>query len=226
MRISELSRTAAVPVPTIKFYLREGLLPPGRATGRNQAQYGPVHLRRLRLIKAFTTISRLDLSTVREILGVLEDDTLPVPELYEQVARVLLGQEPEPDPATQPSTVSTGSAASTASASSSTVDELVDQLGWQVGPDAPSRERLDQALGVLHQLGGACDSEFFLAYAEAADRLAVQDLDLLPDRGEGAGAERTDRAAAVVRSVMLGVAFTAMRHLAYTHHSALRYRHG
>ncbi|GAA3233812.1 MerR family transcriptional regulator [Dactylosporangium siamense] len=226
MRISELSRSSAVPVPTIKFYLREGLLPPGRATGRNQAQYGPAHLRRLRLIRAFTTISRLDLSTVREILGVLEDDTLPVPELYEQVARVLLGREPEPDAAAQPATGSTVDDMAAQPASGSTVDDLVDQLGWQVGPDAPSRERLGQALGVLRQLGGACDSDFLLAYAEAADRLAVQDLDLLPHRDAGADAERTDRAAAVVRSVMLGVAFTAMRHLAYTHHAALRYRHG
>src|SRR5690349_8570967 len=96
MRISELSRAAAVPVPTIKFYLREGLLPAGRATGRNQAQYGPAHVRRLRLIRALTTAGRLDLAAVREILGVLEDDTLPAPSLYGQVDRVLLGPATEP----------------------------------------------------------------------------------------------------------------------------------
>lgn len=29
MRIGELSRRTGVPVPTIKYYVREGLLPPG-----------------------------------------------------------------------------------------------------------------------------------------------------------------------------------------------------
>ena len=38
MRISELSTASGVPVPTLKFYLREGLLPPGDAIAVNQAR--------------------------------------------------------------------------------------------------------------------------------------------------------------------------------------------
>ena len=38
MRMAELSRRTGVPVPTIKYYLREGLLPPGERTSPNQAQ--------------------------------------------------------------------------------------------------------------------------------------------------------------------------------------------
>ena len=52
MRIAELSRDSGVPVPTIKYYVREGLLPPGELTSPNQAQYDASHLRRLRLIRA------------------------------------------------------------------------------------------------------------------------------------------------------------------------------
>ena len=37
MRIAELSRRSGDSIPSIKFYLREGLLPAGTATGRNQA---------------------------------------------------------------------------------------------------------------------------------------------------------------------------------------------
>ena len=48
MRISDLSRQSGVPVATIKFYLREQLLPPGEPTGRNQAVYLDRHLRRSR----------------------------------------------------------------------------------------------------------------------------------------------------------------------------------
>src|SRR5262245_53765173 len=50
MRIAELSRRAGVPIPTIKFYIREGMLPRGERTGRNQAAYSETHLERLELI--------------------------------------------------------------------------------------------------------------------------------------------------------------------------------
>src|SRR5256886_17599843 len=46
VRISDLSRQTGVPTATIKFYLREHLLPPGAMTARNQADYGSEHLRR------------------------------------------------------------------------------------------------------------------------------------------------------------------------------------
>ena len=39
MRIGELSRLSGVPVATIKYYLREGLLPPGVHSHPNQANY-------------------------------------------------------------------------------------------------------------------------------------------------------------------------------------------
>ena len=35
MRIAELSTRSGTSIPTIKYYLREGLLPAGTATGRN-----------------------------------------------------------------------------------------------------------------------------------------------------------------------------------------------
>jgi len=36
--MSALSRTTGVPVAAVKYYLREGLLPPGAPTGVNQAE--------------------------------------------------------------------------------------------------------------------------------------------------------------------------------------------
>ncbi|HET7822095.1 MAG TPA: MerR family transcriptional regulator, partial [Ornithinibacter sp.] len=49
MRISELSQASGVPLPTVKYYLREGLLMPGEATSRTRAEYGPAHVERVRL---------------------------------------------------------------------------------------------------------------------------------------------------------------------------------
>ena len=39
MRISELSTRSGVPVPTIKYYLREGLVPEGARSSPTQAEY-------------------------------------------------------------------------------------------------------------------------------------------------------------------------------------------
>jgi len=52
MRISQLSQASGVPVATIKYYLREGLLHDGRLTSATQAQYDETHLARLRLVRA------------------------------------------------------------------------------------------------------------------------------------------------------------------------------
>ena len=37
MRISELARRSGLPVATVKYYLREGLLPAGEPTAATQA---------------------------------------------------------------------------------------------------------------------------------------------------------------------------------------------
>src|SRR5829696_1255640 len=47
MRISALADAAGLPVATVKFYLREGLLHSGVATSATQASYDESHLRRL-----------------------------------------------------------------------------------------------------------------------------------------------------------------------------------
>ena len=67
MRISELSRYAGVPTSTIKYYIRLGLLPSGKLSHRNQAEYDEDHLRRLDLIK-----------TLREVVGLSVDDVTAV----------------------------------------------------------------------------------------------------------------------------------------------------
>ncbi|MFT3926987.1 MAG: MerR family transcriptional regulator [Myxococcales bacterium] len=68
MKISDLSEQTGVPVPTIKFYLREGLIPTGQKTGRNQALYGADHVERLALIRSLTHDAGLSLEQVAHSL--------------------------------------------------------------------------------------------------------------------------------------------------------------
>src|SRR3954469_7701306 len=66
LRIDDLARSADVPVDTIRYYAREGLLPPAIKSGKNRL-YGPEHLERLARIRALQT-KRFSLAAIRAIL--------------------------------------------------------------------------------------------------------------------------------------------------------------
>src|SRR5262245_66444609 len=72
MRLAELAQRAGVPRSTIKFYLREGLLPAGAASARNQASYGSQHLERLALIRALREVAGLPLEAVAKVTAQLD----------------------------------------------------------------------------------------------------------------------------------------------------------
>jgi len=69
VKISELARLSGVPTPTIKHYIREGLLPePARRTSRNMAYYDPQLADRVRQIKALQQAHFLPLKLIGELL--------------------------------------------------------------------------------------------------------------------------------------------------------------
>ncbi|MEX2205191.1 MAG: MerR family transcriptional regulator [Myxococcota bacterium] len=72
MRLAELSRRAGVPPTSIKFYIREGLLPAGAVHARNQASYGTQHLERLELIRALREVASLPLEAVGRVTRELD----------------------------------------------------------------------------------------------------------------------------------------------------------
>ena len=93
MRISELSETSGVPVPTIKFYLREGLLHAGEKITPRLTEYDETHRRRLGLLRILrevgdVPVDRLGLlvattqsrhSSVHEMLAAASDALAPEP---------------------------------------------------------------------------------------------------------------------------------------------------
>ncbi|MFI8632922.1 MerR family transcriptional regulator [Microbacterium sp. NPDC077663] len=72
MRISELATVTGVPVATIKYYLREKLLPEGERTSATQAVYGQAHVERLRLIRALVD-SGVGIASARQVVAALDD---------------------------------------------------------------------------------------------------------------------------------------------------------
>ncbi|GAA1404431.1 MerR family transcriptional regulator [Catellatospora coxensis] len=204
MKISELSRTSGVSLPTVKYYLREGLLPPGRPTGRNQAEYGDAHLRRLRLIRALLDVGNLSVAGVRQVLQAVDDAELPGHHLLGTAHEAIAGV-PRADRGTP------GWQAARAEAG-----RIVAGRGWRVHERAPALDQLADAIAALRELGQEDMLAMVDDYAEATERLARQEVALVLARG--------DRAAMVeglVTGTVLGEAvLTALRRLAQEHTSA------
>ncbi|MFD9498491.1 MerR family transcriptional regulator [Streptomyces sp. NPDC060035] len=206
MRIGELSRRSGVSVPTIKYYVREGLLPPGRLTSPNQASYDDGHERRLRLIRALLDVGGLPLSAIADVLGAVDDPAQPVHEVLGTAAKRIAPTDggemgPELEDAREE------------------VAALLDRRGWQVGPDSPAGRALAGVLAALRRAGHGGFVELLDVYADAAESVARADLDYV-----GRRVAREDLVESVVVGTVLGEAmFAALRRLAHVDASARAY---
>jgi len=96
LKISELARRTGVSVGTIRFYIREGLLPrPTMKTSRNMAYYDESFVARIRLVRRLQEERRLPLSMIRTIVAGNEDDHDAVPSLVELEAKAATAFETE-----------------------------------------------------------------------------------------------------------------------------------
>ncbi len=68
LRVGELAEASGVPVPTIKHYLREGLLPEPVKTSRNMSYYPPEFVDRIKLIKQLQEERFMPLKAIKSVL--------------------------------------------------------------------------------------------------------------------------------------------------------------
>ncbi|MFC4123388.1 MerR family transcriptional regulator [Nocardia rhizosphaerae] len=198
MRISELSERSGIAVATIKYYLREGLLPPGERTGPNQASYGEQHLRRLRLVRALIEIGGLPLATVGEVLTAVDSPDLPMFKLLGVV---------------QDSLTTPPSAASDAEweRAAATVEAEMARRGWDPHPSAPVADTLTSVLVRLAQLGyGDWGETVMPTYFDSARAIAENDV----TTALAAGGRGDIVDAVVVMTVLGDTALAAIRRIA------------
>ncbi|MEM9066956.1 MAG: MerR family transcriptional regulator [Myxococcota bacterium] len=67
-RMKDLCEAAGLERQAIHFYIQQGLLPPGRKTGRNMAWYTQAHIDRLLLIKKLQNEQFLPLKAIKALL--------------------------------------------------------------------------------------------------------------------------------------------------------------
>lgn len=175
MRISELSAHTGVSVPTIKYYLREGLLPEGERSAPTQAAYGETHVQRLRVIRALID-SGVSVAETRRVLDALDGGP--------EDAHLLLGTAHAA--VTPPIDEDLDVAAA---------ERLVEGLGWKPGMcDQRVLYGVARALQTLERAGFAVPDEVMPVYLASMRQIAQAEIAGVP----------TDSAEAAVSYVVLG----------------------
>lgn len=175
MRISELATHTGVPVATIKYYIREGLLPEGVRSAPTQATYGEGHARRLRLIRALVE-SDVSVAETRRVLGTLDDPPASPHDL--------LGAA---QAAVSPAVVERVDV--------SAAHELVARWDWRPGMcDENSLIGVARALQAIERAGFAVPADVMPVYLDAVMAIARAEIAAVP----------TESPEAAVRYVVLG----------------------
>ncbi|MEV5278529.1 MerR family transcriptional regulator [Streptomyces sp. NPDC052811] len=211
MRLAELSERSGVSTAMIKYYLRQGMLAPGRKVGATTADYDESHLRRLRLVRALIEVGRLPVAAAREVIGYVDDDSL---DRTMRLGAALWALPHGPDPDDNDASVA---------AARTEVDRLLQALGWstarEVGELSPDHRALIVAVATLNRLDYAWDAELMAPYAELMHQAAVRDLDFVETHPSEAEKVET----AVAATVLFEPVLRALHRLAQQEESARRY---
>ncbi|MFB9441306.1 MerR family transcriptional regulator [Streptomyces showdoensis] len=185
-------------MPTIKYYVREGLLPAGRLTSPNQASYEETHVRRLRLIRALLDVGGLSVAGIREVIEAIDDPERPVHKVLGAAADRVVPQYE-------------GERGDDLLAARAAVADLLARRGWRTDDRAPAAEALAVALAALESVGHGAFAELLDAYADAAEQVARVDVDYV-----ARNVVREELVESVVVGTVLGDAmFAALRRLAH-----------
>lgn len=194
MWMAELASRSGVSVATIKYYLREGLLHGGEATGATRTRYDDSHVRRLRLIRALTEVAGLRLDTVRQVLEGIDGAR----SWHDAVgsAHTRLGGVEE-------------SAAPPSASALARVEALLARQGWELGPGHPQAAVLARTLDTLDGLEHPVGDDLLDLYAAAMRPVAQHEVASVRGVDRDAGIE-----AAVIGTLVQEPLLLAIRRIA------------
>jgi DNA-binding transcriptional MerR regulator len=189
MRVSELVATSGVPLATVKYYLREGLLMPGESTSATQSSYGEEHVERLALIKALAGAG-LSIDRIGTVLRLIEH---PEKTLFETLGRAIAELPPyDVDADDYPR-----------------AKAALEKLGQVYDPRFVAVAQLERALRAAEEVGIPMTDERLEVYGRHIRGIAEFDLSLMPESVEAA-VEYSVIGTAVYEPVI-----TALRRLAH-----------
>ena len=237
MLLSQLAEASGVTPATIKYYRREGLLPPGRRVTATQQDYGQAHLDRLALVQMLREVAEAPIARISELTAVLDDPEQPLLSALATAQHIALGIPGPGVPAGGPAVADAPGGADVASPSAAgpvpdpaehpSLAPLLAELGWPDVASAP-RRALDELLGSFEEWGMPTDLAVLRRYAEPMAQIAREDVASLRDRDGQESVEPVHDDVQVMRSVAGTIAFDRLirllRALGHTSYSVLHAR--
>lgn len=201
MKISEICAIVGITPATLKYYIREGLVPEGQRLVANRTEYSDAHVRRVRLVRALLDTGRLSISAAREVLDAVDSHSEFGP-AFESAQHALDAGRPA------------GSAESQAR-----ISELIAQQGWNTTGLNPGVHAAARALDGFAATGQPPSDAFLQAYAAAAQQLAQADLTAIAELAARDGADSVVELM-VVGTVMGDDLISGLRRIAQEHETA------
>ena len=204
---AELAETTGVPVATIKYYLREGLLPAADKRAARLAEYGEQHVRRLQLIKLLRDVGDIPIDGLRRLVRASERTDVAIHDVFAAAAEALAPTAPPAGPHRV--------------AARALADRLIEAAGWtDVRPDSPDRENLAATLERIASYDThPRDRAEIEPYVRFADQIARYEIGHLDDAKDRVGLLEE----MVVGQVVFGEVLATLRRLAEEHHSMRRF---
>jgi DNA-binding transcriptional MerR regulator len=210
MKISELSRRSGVTVATIKYYRREGLLPPAELTLPNQATYGEEHLERLATIRTLHEVAHLKIAGIRAALKSIDQPGLSAAAAIDGINELIGSEEDRAHPAA-------GGAGGDRVLAAAEVARFLEMIGWRVDPASSVRQRLEEVfLALRATFDPEIPIEAFWPYAKAIEPIAKMEIGYYwRDLTSGSTARAVQ--AAVTGTILWEHVLTALRRAAHEH---------
>jgi DNA-binding transcriptional MerR regulator len=174
MKISELAEASGQSVPTIKYYIRAKLLPPGNSVAKTQARYDQTHLKRLDLIRTLQNELGMSVEKIAQVLAEAEQGGVALLSAGLKGARESRHGAKKLDQ----SSPEMGKAWKL-------LTQLEKELGWDISPEHPSAGDVAEAVAtILRVMPDAKVDESLIEYATVMKSVADQEI---PDSFDPAG---------------------------------------
>lgn len=162
MLLKELAEASGTSVASIKYYRREGLLPPGRRITATQQHYDRSHVERLQLIQVLRELVDLPIVRIHVVTQILDDPEQPLLMALGSVQDAILGLDSPAEvagPATEHPSIA----------------PMLRALGWPDVSSAP-RRALHELLVQMDQWGAPTEADALLRFGRSMSELATADL--------------------------------------------------
>lgn len=205
MQISELSHQTGVPVPRIKYYIREGLVPRG-LSDPSSGGYDDGHVHRIRLVRAMVTVGGMSIANARAVLAEIDAAEPSVPAALGHAITAISSRAAIRDD-------------ENGLAAADLLDGIIAERGWQLAVDEPARRSVIDAIATMLDMGHADMLRHLDTYAQAAEQVADADVTCIAD---------DDGLAVIVERSVLGTALgeiflSGLRRLAHADRARRRF---